>query len=64
MAMCDSNFDLPNVCEMPHQLVQHSFPKCAFGKTKVSSRAFQGRTVVREMEVTVQRLGIVEGLIN
>ena len=41
MAMNDSHFDLSNVGEMPYQPVRHSFPKCRFGKTKVSSCAFQ-----------------------
>ena len=42
MTMRDSHFDLPNVGEMPHQPGWNSFPKRAFGKTKVSSRAFHG----------------------
>lgn len=42
MAKRDSHFCLPDVGEMSHQPVCHSFPKCTFGKTKVGSRAFQG----------------------
>ena len=42
LGMRDSHFDPPNVGEMPHQPVWHSFPKRAFGNTNVSSCALQG----------------------
>ena len=51
----DFYFDLPNVSEMRHEPLRHSFPKRAYGKAKLSNVPCKDRGSRNESGCTMTR---------